>query len=83
MAAERPGSRFVQKVLASPAMSDDLTALVTGLAVGDKVAGGSVRVIPNVAHIRDFQPGEILVTTTAAANPLTLERSPGTEAKPA
>ncbi len=35
---------------------------VTGLAVGDKIATGTVRVIPNVSHIRDFQPGEILVT---------------------
>jgi pyruvate,water dikinase len=35
---------------------------VTGLAVGDKIAAGTMRVIPNVAHIRDFQPGEILVT---------------------
>ncbi len=36
--------------------------LVTGLAVGDKIATGTVRVIPNVSHIRDFQSGEILVT---------------------
>ncbi len=36
--------------------------LLTGLAVGDKIATGTVRVIPNVAHIRDFKPGEILVT---------------------
>ena len=36
--------------------------LVTGLAVGDKIAAGRVRVIPNVSHIREFQPGEILVT---------------------
>ena len=36
--------------------------LVTGLAVGDKIAAGQVHVIPNVSHIRDFRPGEILVT---------------------
>lgn len=36
--------------------------LASGLAVGDKIANGVVRVIPNVSHIRDFQPGEILVT---------------------
>jgi pyruvate,water dikinase len=36
--------------------------LVEGLAVGDKIAAGKVRVIPNVSHIRDFQPGEILAT---------------------
>ena len=36
--------------------------LVTGLAVGDKIAAGQMHVIPNVSHIRDFRPGEILVT---------------------
>jgi pyruvate,water dikinase len=36
--------------------------LAKGLAVGDKIASGRVRVIPNVSHIRDFQPGEVLVT---------------------
>lgn len=36
--------------------------LAEGLAVGDKIATGKVRVIPNVSHIRDFRPGEILVT---------------------
>lgn len=33
-----------------------------GLAVGDKIAVGKVRVIPQVSQIREFQPGEILVT---------------------
>ena len=36
--------------------------LTTGLAVGEKIATGQTRVIPNVSHIRDFQAGEILVT---------------------
>ncbi len=36
--------------------------LVEGLAVGDKVATGRVKVIPSVSHIREFVPGEILVT---------------------
>lgn len=36
--------------------------LAEGLAVGDKIAVGKVRVIPHVSHIREFQPGEILVT---------------------
>jgi pyruvate,water dikinase len=36
--------------------------IAEGLAVGDKIAVGQVRVIPHVSHIRDFQPGEILVT---------------------
>lgn len=36
--------------------------LVEGLAVGGKIANGQARVIPTVAHIRDFQAGEVLVT---------------------
>ncbi|MCB0112894.1 MAG: phosphoenolpyruvate synthase [Caldilineaceae bacterium] len=36
--------------------------LVQGLSIGDKIAAGKVHVIPNVSHIREFQPGEILVT---------------------
>jgi len=39
--------------------------LALGLAVGDKIAVGKVRVIPHVSHIREFQPGEILVTDIA------------------
>jgi pyruvate,water dikinase len=41
---------------------EESRVLAEGLAVGDKIATGKVRVIPNVSHIRDFQPGEILVT---------------------
>lgn len=36
--------------------------LAHGLAVGDKIASGRVHVIPNVSHIREFLPGEVLVT---------------------
>lgn len=36
--------------------------LVKGLAVGDKIAVGKVHVIPSVSQIREFRPGEILVT---------------------
>ncbi|MCB0052311.1 MAG: phosphoenolpyruvate synthase, partial [Caldilinea sp.] len=32
--------------------------LVKGLAVGDKIASGTVNVIPNVSHIRDFKAGQ-------------------------
>lgn len=37
-------------------------ALVEGLAIGSKIANGKAHIIPNVSHIREFQPGEILVT---------------------
>jgi pyruvate,water dikinase len=37
-------------------------ALVTGRSVGEKMAHGPVHVIKNVAHLRQFKPGEVLVT---------------------
>jgi pyruvate,water dikinase len=36
--------------------------LATGRSVGSKIASGSVRVIPNAADLRQFQPGGVLVT---------------------
>jgi len=36
--------------------------IVTGIAIGNKIGQGKVRVIPNVAQIRQFQKGEVLVT---------------------
>lgn len=41
---------------------DANTALTKGTAVGTKIASGTVRVIKDVAHINDFQKGEVLVT---------------------
>lgn len=36
--------------------------LATGRSVGGRIAAGAVRVIPNAADLRLFQPGEVLVT---------------------
>ena len=36
--------------------------LVEGLAIGSKIAAGRAHIIANASHIREFQPGEILVT---------------------
>src|SRR3989338_6614485 len=36
---------------------------LTGIAVGNKVGSGKVRVIKSIAGIREFQKGEVLVTT--------------------
>ncbi len=36
--------------------------LTTGLAVGAKIGKGSVRVIMDAKHIKQFKPGEVLVT---------------------
>lgn len=35
--------------------------LITGRAVGSKIASGKARVIADVAHLSEFQPGEVLV----------------------
>lgn len=36
--------------------------IVNGIAIGNKIGQGKVRVIPEVAQIRQFQKGEVLVT---------------------
>jgi pyruvate,water dikinase len=36
--------------------------LLTGRSIGEKIASGRVRVIPNAANLAGFQPGEVLVT---------------------
>jgi pyruvate,water dikinase len=38
--------------------------LVKGKSVGEKIAAGRARVIPDVAHLAEFRPGEVLVTNT-------------------
>ncbi|HSM75046.1 MAG TPA: phosphoenolpyruvate synthase, partial [Desulfobacterales bacterium] len=38
--------------------------LVKGKGVGEKIAVGPARVIPDVAHLAEFRPGEVLVTNT-------------------
>jgi pyruvate, water dikinase len=35
---------------------------LNGIAIGDKIGQGKVRVIPNVKKIKDFKKGEVLVT---------------------
>ena len=36
--------------------------ILTGIAVGDKIGLGKVRLIPNISEITDFKQGEVLVT---------------------
>jgi len=38
--------------------------LVAGRAVGTKIAAGKARTISNVAHLSDFNPGEVLIADT-------------------
>jgi pyruvate,water dikinase len=43
-------------------LRDHGPVLLTGRSIGNRIASGRVRVIPNAADLRQFQPGEILVT---------------------
>lgn len=38
--------------------------LTSGRSVGEKVVSGTVHVIPDVAHLAEFRPGEVLVADT-------------------
>jgi pyruvate,water dikinase len=40
------------------------SVLARGKSVGEKIANGKVRVIPDVAHLSSFNPGEILIADT-------------------
>jgi pyruvate, water dikinase len=38
--------------------------LVEGRSVGDKVASGRARIVPDITHLHEFQKGEILISDT-------------------
>jgi pyruvate,water dikinase len=38
--------------------------IVTGRSVGEKIASGKARIVPDVSQLSSFQPGEILVSKT-------------------
>ncbi len=40
--------------------------LARGYAVGTRIAAGRARIIPDVAHLHEFQPGEVLVADTTS-----------------
>jgi hypothetical protein len=50
------------QILEQYRLRDRGRVLVTGRSIGGKIATGTVRVIPNAADRRLFQPGEVLVT---------------------
>ena len=55
-------SQKVKNVLQSYQLQEKGEVLVTGRSVGEMIASGKARVILNVHHLNQFQPGEILVT---------------------
>ena len=55
-------SRKPRTVLETYRLDGTGPILVRGRSVGDRIGHGPVRVIKNVQHLQDFQPGEVLVT---------------------
>lgn len=55
-------SQKIKNVLQSYQLQEKGEVLVTGRSVGEMIANGKARVILDVHHINQFQPGEILVT---------------------
>ena len=58
---ETVASRRVPGMLETYSLRDTPTPLVTGRAVGEKVAAGTVRVVRGAADLAAFRPGEVLV----------------------
>jgi pyruvate,water dikinase len=59
VASQRKGG-----VLETYVLKERGEVLVTGRAVGARIAAGAVRVIADVAHLSQFRPGEVLVADT-------------------
>lgn len=57
-------SRRDPSVLEEYRITGDGDVLVTGRAVGTKVAVGRARVVPSAQHLADFRPGDVLVADT-------------------
>jgi pyruvate, water dikinase len=55
-------SQKPRDVLETYRLKERGAVLVTGHSVGDKIAHGPVHVIRSVANLREFKPGEVLVT---------------------
>ena len=63
----RPETVASQKrgnVLEVYALKGSGEVLASGRSVGEKVAAGEVRVVHDLAHLREFRPGEVLVADT-------------------
>ena len=60
VASQRKGTILEEYHLAD----HQLEPVVTGRAVGAKIAVGNARVICDLEHLKDFQPGEVLVSDT-------------------
>ena len=63
---ETVASRKDEAVWETYALAKPGPVLLTGRAVGEKIAAGSVRVIMEPSQLANFQPGEILVTSSTS-----------------
>ncbi len=57
-------SRKAMDVLETYHLDKKGPVLAVGKSVGEKIACGNARVIPDVGHLSSFRPGEILITDT-------------------
>jgi pyruvate,water dikinase len=58
---ETVASQRVANVFENYVLEGSGEVIVEGRSVGEKIASGTARVIDSVAHLSDFQPGEVLV----------------------
>jgi pyruvate,water dikinase len=62
---ETVASQRKATMLKTYVLSDDRTeVLAEGRSVGEKIATGKAHLIADVAHLREFEPGEVLVADT-------------------
>ena len=61
---ETVASQRLGNVLEIYSMKGPGEVLASGRSVGEKVVSGAVRVVPDLAHLAQFRPGEVLVADT-------------------
>jgi pyruvate,water dikinase len=57
-------SQRAMDVLETYSLDGEAPVLATGRSVGERIASGKAHIIPDVAHLSEFRPGEILVADT-------------------
>lgn len=57
-------SQREKDVLETYVLEEKSEVLAKGRSVGDKIASGKVRVIPDVSYLPSFKPGEVLIADT-------------------
>ncbi len=56
------GSKEIETTYFEYQLKTDKKPLISGIAIGDKIGFGKVRLIPDVSRISEFKKGEVLVT---------------------